>query len=300
MSTPTTRAAWLYPRRYLWKTSEKAMALQLDGATRLYPIIGDPIIYARSPTVFSAGLAARGRNALCVPLEAPDGALDAVMQCLGASRNVDGFLVTMPHKFTTFPYCATVTDTSLGCCGWSACSGAIATAAGTATCQAFVAAQIAGGAAPKGAKVLLLGAGGAGSAIAIRLLEVGVGELIIHDPDAARQARLIALLGAIGGARVRGGGPDPRGCDMVCNATPLGMAAGDPLPLDPALLSAGMFVGDVIAGHGLTPFLAAAVGLRLARQLTATRWSRRCRRSCWTSCWEARRAAEGNRGSDAD
>ena len=112
MSTPTTRAAWLYPRRYLWKTSEKAMALQLDGATRLYPIIGDPIIYARSPTVFSAGLAARGRNALCVPLEAPDGALDAVMQCLGASRNVDGILVTMPHKFTTFPYCATVTDTS--------------------------------------------------------------------------------------------------------------------------------------------------------------------------------------------
>jgi len=45
---------------------------------------------------------------------------------------------------------------------------------------------------------------------------------------------------------------------MVCNATPLGMAAGDPLPLDPALLSAEMFVGDVVAGHGLTPFLAAA------------------------------------------
>lgn len=236
------------------------MALRLDGATRLYPIIGDPIIYAKSPTVFSAGLAARGRNALCVPLEAPDGALDAVMQGLRASRNVDGILVTMPHKFTTFPYCATATDTSRllrvvsvlrrnqdG--GWHG---------DMMDGQAFVAAQIAGGAAPRGAKVLLLGAGGAGSAIAIRLLEVGVGELIIHDPDAARQARLIALLGAIGGDRVRAGGPDPRGCDMVCNATPLGMSAGDPLPLDPALLSAGMFVGDVIAGHGLTPFLAAA------------------------------------------
>ena len=59
-------------------------------------------------------------------------------------------------------------------------------------------------------------------------------------------------------AETGAGGPEPRGCDMVCNATPLGMSAGDPLPLDPALLSAGMFVGDVIAGHGLTPFLAAA------------------------------------------
>ena len=45
---------------------------------------------------------------------------------------------------------------------------------------------------------------------------------------------------------------------MVCNATPMGMAEGDPLPLDPALLDGSMFVGDVIAGHGLTPFLKAA------------------------------------------
>ena len=54
------------------------------------------------------------------------------------------------------------------------------------------------------------------------------------------------------------GPPDPTGCDMVCNATPLGMAEGDPLPLVTDLLTSSMFVGDVIAGHGLTPFLAAA------------------------------------------
>lgn len=51
---------------------------------------------------------------------------------------------------------------------------------------------------------------------------------------------------------------DPTGCDLVCNATPMGMEAGDPLPVDPALLTSSMFVGDVISGHGLTPFLAAA------------------------------------------
>ena len=54
------------------------------------------------------------------------------------------------------------------------------------------------------------------------------------------------------------GPPDPTGCDLVCNATPLGMEDGDPLPVDPALLTWSMFVGDVIAGHGLTPFLQAA------------------------------------------
>ena len=38
----------------------------------------------------------------------------------------------------------------------------------------------------------------------------------------------------------------------------MGMEEGDPLPVDAALLTSSMFVGDVIAGHGVTPFLAAA------------------------------------------
>ena len=54
------------------------------------------------------------------------------------------------------------------------------------------------------------------------------------------------------------GPPDPTGCDLVCNATPMGMEEGDPLPVDAALLTSSMFVGDVIAGHGLTAFLEAA------------------------------------------
>jgi shikimate dehydrogenase len=78
--------------------------------------------------------------------------------------------------------------------------------------------------------------------------------LIIHDPDAARQERLIALLGA---SAEPGCGRAARPA-RVCNATPRGMSAGDPLPLDPALMRAGVFVGDVIAGHVLTPLLAAA------------------------------------------
>jgi shikimate dehydrogenase len=45
---------------------------------------------------------------------------------------------------------------------------------------------------------------------------------------------------------------------MVCNATPMGMAEGDPLPIAADLLAPSMFVGDVIAGHGETALLSAA------------------------------------------
>jgi shikimate dehydrogenase len=122
---------------------------------------------------------------------------------------------------------------------------------------AFVKAQKDHGAEPEGARVLLVGAGGAGSAIAIALLQAGVGELIIHDADESRVATPIDLVSGLG-QRVRAGPPDPTGCDLVCNATPMGMEDGDPLPVDAALLRSSMFVGDVIAEHGLTAFIQAA------------------------------------------
>jgi len=100
--------------------------------------------------------------------------------------------------------------------------------------------------------------GDPGSAIAIALLEAGVRELVIHDADASRVATLLDLLSDVGQGRASAGPPDPAGCDLVCNASPMGMEDDDPLPVDAALLSSSMFVGDVIAGHGVTPFLEAA------------------------------------------
>lgn len=123
---------------------------------------------------------------------------------------------------------------------------------------AFVKAQEDHGACPDGARVLLVGAGGAGSAIAIALMEAGVRELVVHDLDEARVAALVDLVSDLGLGRVIAGSPDPDGCDMVCNASPLGMEEGDPLPVAADRLTSSMFVGDVIAGHGLTPFLRAA------------------------------------------
>jgi shikimate dehydrogenase len=120
---------------------------------------------------------------------------------------------------------------------------------------AFVKAQQDHGARLEGARALLFGAGGAGSAIAIALLEAGVRELVIHDTDESRVAALLELLSD---SRVQPGPPDPTGCDLVCNATPLGMNDEDRLPVDAALLSSSMSVDDVIAGHGSTAFLLAA------------------------------------------
>jgi shikimate dehydrogenase len=166
----------------------------------------------------------------------------------------------MPHKRTAFGHCATSSEraTLLGAVSVMRRNSDGTWHGDMLDGLAFVKAQKDHGARPAGARTLLLGAGGAGSAIAIALLDEGVQELIVYDVDEARAADLVTLLSGRGPASITTGPPDPTGCDMVCNATPLGMAEGDPLPLATDLLTSSMFVGDVIAGHGLTPFLAAA------------------------------------------
>lgn len=236
------------------------MLENLSGETQLYPIIGDPIVYVKAPQRLSAKFEARGHNGICVPMQVPEGQLEAVVQGLTAAPNVRGLLVTMPHKNSTFPMCATASETLrlLGVVSVTRRNPDQSWHGDMLDGLAFVAAQRKQGARLEGARVLQIGAGGVGSAIAIASLDAGVRELIFHDTNQRRLADLVALLARRGRGSVLAGPPDPKDCDVVCNATPLGMSSEDPLPVDAKLLAPSMFVGDVIAGHGVTPLLQAA------------------------------------------
>lgn len=236
--------------------------IHIDGKSQLFPIIGDPIVYAKSPERLSEGLSARGHNGICIPMRVSAEALPAVMAGLDAVPNIHGLLVTMPHKFKAFEYCATASETASL---FKVVSVMRRNNDGTwhgdmLDGLAFVKAQRDGGARFSGKNALLIGAGGAGSAIALATIRAGALKLTIHDVDDARAEQLVDLLSGNADARVEAGPANPTGYDLVFNATPLGMEAGDPLPVDPSLLSASMSVGDVIAGHGETPFLKAARG----------------------------------------
>jgi shikimate dehydrogenase len=230
---------------------------QLDGATRLFPIIGDPIDYVESPVRLTRTLAARGHNGLCVPIRVPAGKLPEAMDGLAAMLNVDGVLVTMPHEFEALNHCATRSERTrlLGVVSVMRRNEDRTWHGDMLDGLAFLRAQQNQGAKIENGRALLLGAGGAGRAIAIALLDAGVREVIVHDPDSARVQSLVELMNS---PRIVVGAPDPSGCDLVFNATNMGMEADDPSPIDVSLLDQSMFVGDVIAGHGTTPLVQAA------------------------------------------
>jgi shikimate dehydrogenase len=107
--------------------------------------------------------------------------------------------------------------------------------------------------------VLVVGSGGVGCAIAASLAGAGVAAITLYDvnPVAAKALgdRLQAHYPQI---EVQIGSNDPQACNLVVNATPMGMNAGDPLPIDMNRVSSETFIGEVVMKTEITPFLAAA------------------------------------------
>ena len=108
-----------------------------------------------------------------------------------------------------------------------------------------------------GTAILL--SGGVGSAIAASLAADGVASISLSDTEPIAAEGLAARLRQHYPAlEVRVASNDPGGYDLVVNATPLGMNAEDPLPIDIARLSPATFVGEVVMKREITPLLEAA------------------------------------------
>jgi shikimate dehydrogenase len=242
--------------------------MKVDGATRLYLIVGDPIVQVKSPAGMTVALQAAGHDAVVVPVHVGSGDLAALLAGIGRARNLDGVIVTIPHKFACFRLCTTATPSAEALeavnvmrrnpdGSWH---GEMLDGAG------FVDAARRHGGNPEGERALLIGAGGAGSAISLALLEAGAVRLDIHDTDAIRRDALIARLDRCHPGRVGVGSPDPRGYGFIANASPAGMRPDDPLPLDVDGLAPDMFAGCVITAPVVPPWLSAARarGLRTA------------------------------------
>ncbi|MEY4294544.1 MAG: hypothetical protein RLY82_232, partial [Pseudomonadota bacterium] len=82
----------------------------LDGATRVHFIVGDPIAQVKSPAGVSLAFQERGHNAMVMPAHVAPTDLAAWLNSASLAKNVDGLIVTIPHKFACFDLCATTSD----------------------------------------------------------------------------------------------------------------------------------------------------------------------------------------------
>jgi len=232
----------------------------LDGRTRLHVLIGHPIAQVKSPPGVTRLLQQRGHNAVMVPVHVEPGDVDALLSALSTVRNLDGIIATVPHKFALYRHAATASSRAhvLGAANIARRNNDGSWHADMLDGLSMATAIVTAGGRIDGQRALLAGAGGAGGAIALSLLEAGVERLAIYDIDPGRRDALIARLQMRFGTRVEVGTADPSGCNLVVNATPAGMQPADPLPVMAERLTPDMFVADVITEPVVTPLLQAA------------------------------------------
>lgn len=235
------------------------MTSMLSGETRVFYIIGDPIAQVKSPGLLSARLAAQGENAMVLPAHVVAQDVPTFMAGAKVTRNAPGIVITVPHKQAALGHCDRVTERARYAqavnvmrrtdSGWVGDN-----TDGTGYVEGI---KAVGGTIP-GKRVLLVGAGGAGSAIAYEFLAQGAAHLAIHDVDVDRRDGLIARLEEAFPGQLSVGSPDPTGFDIIANATPLGMRDGDPLPVEVNKMHGGQFAACPITKPVESPFIVAA------------------------------------------
>lgn len=233
----------------------------INGHTELIAHIGYPTHTFKSPMIYNPYFEHAGVNAVVVPMGCRPADYPVFLKSVFTLTNIRGALITMPHKVVTVGLLDEVTPnvTVAGACNAvrrledGRLLGDMFDGAG------FVRGVMRKGLVLDGARVLVVGSGGVGCAIAASLAGAGIGAITLFDVNTASAEALgQRLQAAYPAIEVTTGHNDPAGFDLVVNATPLGMKDGDPLPLDVSRLDARTFVGEVVMKTEMTAFLAAA------------------------------------------
>ena len=233
----------------------------ITGTTKIYAIIADPVSHVRTPEVFNRFFEQNCTNAVLIPLQvAPEG-LKATLDAFRSIKNLGGFVTTVPHKTAVAELCD-----DLGAEGRTI--GSVNAVRREADGRlignmfdgiGFVAGLRSQGHDPAGRRTLLVGAGGAASAIAFALVEAGVASLTITNRTRSKAEEIAERVAAFyPGQLIAVGSADPTGYDLVINATSLGLKTDDSLPIDATLLTPAMTVAEIIMKPETTPLLAAA------------------------------------------
>ena len=233
----------------------------INGNTELIAHIGYPTHTFKSPMIYNPYFEAAGIHAVVVPMACKHEDFPIFLKSVFTLQDIRGALITMPHKVTAVALLDAV-STTVRVAG--ACNAVKRMADGRLVGDMFDGAGFVRGVQRKGfdlvgKRVLVVGTGGVGCAIAASLAGAGIGAISLFDVNTAScEALAQRLRDNCPNMEVRTGNNDPAAHDLVVNATPMGMNEGDPLPMDVSRLSPDTFVGEVVMKAETTAFLAAA------------------------------------------
>ncbi len=235
--------------------------MTIRGTTALLAHIGFPTQDFKSPLIYNPYFEHAGIDAVLVPMSCQAEHFARVLTAVFTLTNIRGALITMPHKMAA---AALVDEASLAVRIAGSCNAVRRMDDGRLYGDLFDGEGFTRALTRKqcridGARALVVGAGGVGSAIAASLAAAGSRALALFDIQPERARALAHRLAATyPNLHLTVDSNDPAGQDIVVNATPMGTADDDGLPVEVERLEPGTWVGDVVMSSEMTPFLIAA------------------------------------------
>ncbi len=225
---------------------------ELDQATRIYGVAGNPVSHSLSPLMQNTAFRRERMNAVYLPLKTES--LDDLLT-LVRRLPVSGLSVTMPLKVQILPYLSKVDPLTakLGACN-TVRLGTDGKLVGFNTDVAGVVRPLEKRMALRGAKILVLGAGGAARAAVFGLAEKGA-EVHVWSRGNSKATELAREAGV---QAIERGEIAKTTFDALINSTPCGMTGQEhPLPLKSEEWDARL-VFDLVYNPLETPLLAEA------------------------------------------
>jgi shikimate dehydrogenase len=235
--------------------------MKINGNTELIAHIGYPTHSFKAPMIYNPFFVKHDINAVVVPMGCKPDDFSVFLKSVFQLSNIRGALITMPHKVTTVGLLDEVSATVKVA---GACNAVKRTEDGRLVGDMFDGEGFVRGVQRKGfdltgKRVLVVGSGGVGCAIAASLAGAKIAAITLFDVNAASAEALGQRLKQnYPHIEVSTGSNDPAGHDLVVNATPMGMNEGDALPMDVSRISPDAFVGEVVMKTEMTAFLQAA------------------------------------------
>jgi shikimate dehydrogenase len=229
-------------------------------STRLIALLGDPVAHSLSPVFQNAAIRAAGVHGVYVALRTTADHLPGLLR--GIAHAGGGGNVTVPHKRLAAGLLDRETDAvrRTGACNTFWFENGLIHGDNTDVAGLRAAVSSILGGEPTGARVLLLGAGGAARAVVVGLAAAGAARIDVMNRTGSAAAELAAELGTsitpVAALKREGGSGELR-YDLVVNATSLGLRDGDPDPLPVSRLRPGTPVLDLVYRRGGTPWVRA-------------------------------------------
>jgi shikimate dehydrogenase len=255
------------------------MVMKNDSSTP-FALLGHPVGHSLSPAMHNAAFAALGLRARYTLLDVAPRDLTTTLDELHAS-GFGGLNITIPHKeaacrFLTRHHTLAESARALQAVNTIVFQRDGSLVGHNTDAPGFLdALKDAFRASPRGKRVLLLGCGGAGRALALTCARQGAASIHVADVQPAARRRLLRALRQtapglpIGGIALSRAARAASECDLIIQATPVGMQPGDPSLLPPDAFRPRHLVFDLIYNPAETPLLAIAraAGARTANGL---------------------------------